>query len=163
MHAREAALRQAKAEKMAAVLIAHGADAATAAALDDEGRKLTAELAGTRPPSDKTWEVVTDCVRAHWHFYGAPSVDPDPAATYRAYGTPDPIYNPPIGPVSATTELADRIDSGRLLSDYAPACIACDSQDDDVALREVQRGHTAQLCTRCGEDAGVLRELADAP
>jgi len=139
MHAQsgyKVAARQAKAEKMAAVLIAHGADAATTAALDDKGRKLTAELAGTRPPSDQTWEVVVDCVRAHRHFYG---------------------------PVSATTELADRIDSGRLLSDYAPACIACDSQDDDVAMREVQRGYTAQLCARCGEDAGVLRELADAP
>lgn len=56
--------RQAKATKMANVLIAHGADAATVAALPAKGRRIVTELAGCRVASDKTWELVVSLVAA---------------------------------------------------------------------------------------------------
>lgn len=60
----EAAARTAKATKMANVLIAHGADADSAAALPLKGRAMTALLAGTRAPSDTTWALVVEMVQA---------------------------------------------------------------------------------------------------
>lgn len=50
--------RQAKAARLVAVLVDHGATAATAAALDDEHRRMTEELAGTRAASEATWALV---------------------------------------------------------------------------------------------------------
>lgn len=60
----EAAARTAKASKMANVLIAHGADAETVAALPRKGRAMTAQLAGCRVPSETTWALVVEMVRA---------------------------------------------------------------------------------------------------
>lgn len=60
----EAAARTAKASKMANVLIAHGSDAETAAALPVRGRRMVAELAGCRVPSETTWALVVEMVRA---------------------------------------------------------------------------------------------------
>lgn len=60
----EAAARTAKASKMANVLIAHGADAETVAALPLKGRTMTAQLAGCRAPSETTWALVVEMVRA---------------------------------------------------------------------------------------------------
>lgn len=60
----EAAARTAKASKMANVLIAHGADAETVAALPAKGRRMVAELAGTRLPSEETWALIVEMVRA---------------------------------------------------------------------------------------------------
>ncbi len=62
--AREAAARTAKASKMANVLIAHKADVATVAALPENGRRLVAELAGCRLPSQTTWSLVAEMVAA---------------------------------------------------------------------------------------------------
>lgn len=67
----EAAARTAKASKMANVLIAHGADAETAAALPLRGRRLVAELAGCRVPSETTWALVVEMVAADALFRGA--------------------------------------------------------------------------------------------
>lgn len=63
----EAAARQTKAEKMARVLLAHGATSDDVAALPPRGRRIVAELAGTRLPSQTTWDLVVDIVRA-WHI-----------------------------------------------------------------------------------------------
>ncbi len=60
----EAAARTAKASKMASVLIAHGANPETAADLPMKGRMVTAELAGTRAPSETTWALVVEMVQA---------------------------------------------------------------------------------------------------
>lgn len=60
----EAAARQAKASKMVAVLLAHGADSATVAQLPTRGRAIVAELAGCRTPSDATWQVVVEQIQA---------------------------------------------------------------------------------------------------
>jgi hypothetical protein len=60
----EAAARTAKASKMANVLIAHGSDAETAAALPARGRMMVAELAGCRVPSETTWALVVEMVAA---------------------------------------------------------------------------------------------------
>ncbi len=70
MTTHEAAARQAKATKMANVLLAHGADAQAAAALPSHGRRIVAKLAGTKLPSETTWAVVVDQLRADALFAG---------------------------------------------------------------------------------------------
>lgn len=60
----EAAARTAKASKMANVLIAHGADAETVAALPPKGRAMVAQLAGCLVPSETTWALVVEMVQA---------------------------------------------------------------------------------------------------
>ena len=62
MTAYEAAGRAAKAAKLAAVLIAHGATAADVHAMPRAGRAVVAELAGCRPPSPTTWVMVAELV-----------------------------------------------------------------------------------------------------
>lgn len=62
MNAYAAAARQLKAARLAAVLITHGADAASTAALDGPTRLSVAALAGTRPPSADTWALVVELV-----------------------------------------------------------------------------------------------------
>jgi hypothetical protein len=62
MTAYEAAARTAKAAKLAAVLIAHGATAAEVHAMPRAGRAVVAQLAGTRPPSPTTWLMVAELV-----------------------------------------------------------------------------------------------------
>ncbi len=47
-----------KAARLVAVLTAHGASAAQAAALPAEGRATTEQLAGVRPASEATWALV---------------------------------------------------------------------------------------------------------
>lgn len=58
------AARQLKARKMADVLTLHHADAATAAALPEFHRLITAELAGCLKPSATTWQLVVELVAA---------------------------------------------------------------------------------------------------
>lgn len=60
----EVVARNTKAAKMASVLIAHHADAETAAALPAAGRQVVAELAGCRIPSETTWALVVEMVQA---------------------------------------------------------------------------------------------------
>jgi hypothetical protein len=52
--------RNAKASKMADVLLLHGASSAEARALPVECRRTVATLAGVRVPSATTWELVCD-------------------------------------------------------------------------------------------------------
>jgi len=63
MTAYEVVARQAKARKLADVLTILGADAATAAALPESHRAITATLAGCHTPSEATWALVCDYVR----------------------------------------------------------------------------------------------------
>lgn len=57
-----AAARQLKARRMADVLTLHHADAASAAALPQSHRLITAELAGCHKPSATTWLLVCQMV-----------------------------------------------------------------------------------------------------
>ncbi len=54
--------RNAKAGKLADVLILHGASSAEAAGLPVESRLTVATLAGTRKPSSITWDLVVELV-----------------------------------------------------------------------------------------------------
>lgn len=60
----ELVARRAKAIKLTDVLIAHGADFETAAALPPQGRTMVAQLAGCREASDTTWALVVEMVQA---------------------------------------------------------------------------------------------------
>ncbi len=67
----EVRARQAKATKMATVLVAHRATEAEVRALPAKGRRIVAELAGCHLPSDATWTVVAEIVRADAFFAGS--------------------------------------------------------------------------------------------
>src|SRR5436190_1545152 len=60
--ARNAKARNAKAAKLADLLLLHGASSAEAAALPAESRRTVAALAGVRPPSTMTWELVCEFI-----------------------------------------------------------------------------------------------------
>lgn len=56
--ARETIARTTKALALVDILAAHGATAAEARALPPSGRRMAEQLAGVRPGSDTTWQVV---------------------------------------------------------------------------------------------------------
>lgn len=60
----EAAGRTRKALKLSEVLVRQGATAEQAAVLPETHRRIVAELAGCPAPSEETWAVVVELVRA---------------------------------------------------------------------------------------------------
>jgi hypothetical protein len=60
---REAELRRAKAEAIAAALRQARADAQIAATFTPRERRLAAKVAGQRPPSEQTWAEVVELLR----------------------------------------------------------------------------------------------------
>jgi hypothetical protein len=54
--------RDRKAWAISRVLVAHGATVETAGALGSLSREIAAELAGTHPPSERTWALVVEYV-----------------------------------------------------------------------------------------------------